>query len=119
MGVWWVWWGWLVWWGVLGGVGVGVGGGCVNDVRVSGDTHVCIHRASAPAPSAGLTSRQKPNACSLRKQVPSVPKGGIHFHPKSISSTDTFIHFHPITFSTNDGFIQKKSHVVQSTPVFL
>ena len=45
--------------------------------------------------------------------------GRMHFHPKSISSTDTFIHntfiqqqfliqlhFHPMTFSTNNGFIQ-------------
>ena len=36
-------------------------------------------------------------------------KGGrIHFHPKSISSTDTFIQtrFHPMTLSSKNGFIQ-------------
>ena len=35
--------------------------------------------------------------------------GRIHFHPKSISSTDTFIQtrFHPMTLSSNfDTFIQ-------------
>ena len=30
--------------------------------------------ASAPTPSAGLTSRQKPYALSLRRQVPGVPR---------------------------------------------
>ena len=35
--------------------------------------------ASAPVPSAGLTSRKKPYALSLRRQVPGVP-GGTH-HP--------------------------------------
>ena len=47
--------------------------------------------------------------CSWRVQF-----GRMHFHPKSISSTDTFIqtrfhpkHFHPIlTLSSNDTFIQ-------------
>ena len=34
--------------------------------------------------------------------------GRIHFHPKSISSTDTFIQtrFHPMTLSSKNGFIQ-------------
>ena len=61
---WWWWW----WW-------------CrsCNNERVSGDTHACMQLikragASAPTPSAGLTSRQRTYALSLRRQVPGVPK---------------------------------------------
>ena len=67
----------------------------------------------------------------IHVQLSLAREGRIHFHPKSISSTDTFIQtrFHPMTlhpkhFSSNNNFIQwhfqpvtvssKKSHVVQS-----
>ena len=38
--------------------------------------------------------------------------GRIHFHPKTFSSTDTFIQkrFHPMTLSSNDTFIQELCH---------
>ena len=60
--------------------------------------------------------------------------GRIHFHPKSISSNDTFIqtrfhpmtlsskhdfiqwHFHPNTISSNDTFIQTRFHPVKASP---
>ena len=37
--------------------------------------------ASALASSAGLSSRQKPSACSLRRQVPGIPKAKPHPTP--------------------------------------
>ena len=66
-----------------GGGGGGCGGrwwcGPWDHKRVSGDTLACVQRikwasASALAPSAGLSSRKKTYACSLRRQVPGVPK---------------------------------------------
>ena len=65
-----------------GGCGGGGGGGgadlCVAHECLSSRAHSCklIKRtgASAPALSAGLTSQKKPYACSLRRQVPGVPK---------------------------------------------
>ena len=35
-------------------------------------------------------------------------RGRVHFHPKMVSSTDTFIQtlFHPMTLSSKNGFIQ-------------
>ena len=66
-----------------GGGGGGCGGGGGADVVCSKRFWSCkLTRmqlfkwagASAPTPSAGLTSRQKPYAFSLRKQVPGVPK---------------------------------------------
>ena len=57
------------------------GGGAdsaVTNVSLVIRTHACNQKkwasARAPAPSAGLSSRQKPCACSLRRQVPGVPQ---------------------------------------------
>ena len=64
------------------------GGGAAADreitcVSLMIRTHACNEfkwaSAGALALSAGLTSRQKPYACSLRRQVPSVP--GCKTHP--------------------------------------
>ena len=45
--------------------------------------------------------------------------GRIHFHPKTISSTDTFIQtrFHPMTLSSKNGFIQLHFHPKHFHPI--
>ena len=45
--------------------------------------------------------------------------GRIHLHPKSISSTDTFIQtrFHPMTLSSKNGFIQWHFHPKHFHPI--
>ena len=52
-----------------------------------------------------------------------VPCGRIHFHPKSISSTDTFIQtrFHPMTLSSKHDFIQWHFHpnTISSNDTFI
>ena len=64
----WRWWWWLC-------------GLCIRRVCLSIHANGCneLNRAgaSAPAPSAGLTSRKKPYACSLRRQVPGVPSANL------------------------------------------
>ena len=65
-----------------GGCGADLGITCVSLVI---RTHACTElnglAASALAPSAGLTSRQKSYACSLRRQVPGVPRCKTHPTP--------------------------------------
>ena len=71
----WLWWWWWLWW-------LWCVDGAITKTCLSMSTHACNEfknraGASAPAPSAGLTSRKKPYACSLRRQVPGVPSANL------------------------------------------
>ena len=52
--------------------------------------------------------RDEDNPKFPQRPIPNCTEGRIHFHPKSISSNDTFIQtrFHPMTLSSKHDFIQ-------------